>query len=64
VQWHAKARANAGAQFYIVGRDPAGMSHPAEDRNMFQNHHGRDVRCHTLNRGVLVQCLALWPRLG
>jgi len=43
VQWHAKARANAGANFYIVGRDPAGISHPVEDRNMFQNHHGREV---------------------
>jgi len=43
VQWHAKARANAGASFYIVGRDPAGMSHPKEDRDMFQKHHGREV---------------------
>lgn len=43
VQWHAKARANAGAQFYIVGRDPAGMAHPTEDRDMFQKHHGCEV---------------------
>jgi len=43
VQWHAKARANAGAQFYIVGRDPAGMGHPSEDRDMFQKHHGKNV---------------------
>lgn len=43
VQWHAKSRENAGASFYIVGRDPAGMGHPIEDRNMFQAHHGRDV---------------------
>merc|ERR1712150_389732 len=28
VQWHAKARLVTGAQFYIVGRDPAGMGHP------------------------------------
>lgn len=28
VQWHAKARLNAGSNFYIVGRDPAGMKHP------------------------------------
>lgn len=28
VQWHAKARMNAGASFYIVGRDPAGVAHP------------------------------------
>lgn len=33
VQWHAKARMNAGANFYIVGRDPAGMPHP--DKNMY-----------------------------
>ena len=43
VQWHAKARENAGASFYIVGRDPAGMSHPVEDRNLYQAHHGREV---------------------
>ncbi|XP_039294144.1 bifunctional 3'-phosphoadenosine 5'-phosphosulfate synthase [Nilaparvata lugens] len=28
VQWHAKARMVAGANFYIVGRDPAGLPHP------------------------------------
>merc|ERR1712119_113068 len=28
VQWHARARMAAGANFYIVGRDPAGMPHP------------------------------------
>lgn len=28
VQWHAKARLIAGANFYIVGRDPAGIPHP------------------------------------
>ncbi|KAK5646092.1 hypothetical protein RI129_004556 [Pyrocoelia pectoralis] len=28
VQWHAKARMCAGANFYIVGRDPAGIPHP------------------------------------
>ena len=28
VQWHAKSRMVAGANFYIVGRDPAGMAHP------------------------------------
>lgn len=28
VQWHAKARMSAGANFYIVGRDPAGLPHP------------------------------------
>lgn len=43
VQWHAKARENAGASHYIVGRDPAGMSHPDEDRNLYLAHHGREV---------------------
>jgi len=43
VQWHCKARMNAGATHYIVGRDPAGMAHPVEDRDMFLAHHGREV---------------------
>lgn len=43
VQWHCKARMNAGATHYIVGRDPAGMAHPEEDKDMFLAHHGRNV---------------------
>ncbi|EGD83518.1 bifunctional 3'-phosphoadenosine 5'-phosphosulfate synthase [Salpingoeca rosetta] len=44
VQWHAKARMNAGADFYIVGRDPAGMKHPGkEDENLYHADHGREV---------------------
>ncbi|KAL1516940.1 hypothetical protein ABEB36_000769 [Hypothenemus hampei] len=48
VQWHAKARMNAGANFYIVGRDPAGMAHPAgkeasPDGNLFESTHGGRV---------------------
>ncbi|KAK3040515.1 hypothetical protein RJ639_028961 [Escallonia herrerae] len=43
VQWHAKARINAGANFYIVGRDPAGMSHPAEKRDLYDADHGKKV---------------------
>lgn len=38
VQWHAKARMIAGANFYIVGRDPAGVPHP--DR---ENKPGQDL---------------------
>ncbi|XP_010527712.1 PREDICTED: ATP sulfurylase 1, chloroplastic-like, partial [Tarenaya hassleriana] len=34
VQWHAKARINAGANFYIVGRDPAGKGRPVEKRDL------------------------------
>uniref|UniRef100_A0A7N0U2X8 sulfate adenylyltransferase n=1 Tax=Kalanchoe fedtschenkoi TaxID=63787 RepID=A0A7N0U2X8_KALFE len=43
VQWHAKSRINAGANFYIVGRDPAGMSHPTEKRDLYDPDHGKKV---------------------
>ncbi|KAL1295780.1 hypothetical protein HN51_056620 [Arachis hypogaea] len=43
VQWHAKARINAGANFYIVGRDPAGMSHPVEKRDLYDADHRKKV---------------------
>lgn len=43
VQWHAKARMNAGCQYYIVGRDPAGMKHPNGERDMFDAWHGKKV---------------------
>eukprot|EP00043_Microstomoeca_roanoka_P009946 m.94797 g.94797 ORF g.94797 m.94797 type:complete len:610 (+) comp14741_c0_seq1:137-1966(+) len=44
VQWHAKARMNCGADFYIVGRDPAGMKHPSKpDENLYDADHGREV---------------------
>merc|ERR1712110_734860 len=35
VQWHAKARMSAGANYYIVGRDPAGMPHPDPQKRDF-----------------------------
>ncbi|XP_044743649.1 bifunctional 3'-phosphoadenosine 5'-phosphosulfate synthase isoform X2 [Chrysoperla carnea] len=48
VQWHAKARMIAGANFYIVGRDPAGMPHPlgkssGVDGNLYDATHGGRV---------------------
>ncbi|XP_065340356.1 bifunctional 3'-phosphoadenosine 5'-phosphosulfate synthase [Cloeon dipterum] len=44
VQWHAKARMNAGANFYIVGRDPAGMPHPdPPSRDLYDATHGSRV---------------------
>jgi 3'-phosphoadenosine 5'-phosphosulfate synthase len=43
VMWHAKARINAGANFYIVGRDPAGMAHPVEKRDLYDPDHGKKV---------------------
>ena len=43
VQWHCKARIAAGATFYIVGRDPAGMPHPDTKENLYDASHGRRV---------------------
>lgn len=47
VQWHAKARMTAGANFYIVGRDPAGVPHPDPDlkpkRDLYDATHGGRV---------------------
>merc|ERR1719221_1474970 len=44
VQWHAKARLSTGANFYIVGRDPAGMPHPdPPKRDIYQPTHGGKV---------------------
>ncbi|XP_046980719.1 bifunctional 3'-phosphoadenosine 5'-phosphosulfate synthase isoform X2 [Schistocerca americana] len=44
VQWHAKARMNAGANFYIVGRDPAGMPHPEREKgDLYDATHGARV---------------------
>lgn len=43
VQWHAKARLVTGANFYIVGRDPAGIPHPDKDKDLYDPSHGRKV---------------------
>ena len=44
MQWHAKARMSAGANFYIVGRDPAGMPHPdPPKRDIYEASHGGKV---------------------
>ncbi|KAF6032325.1 PAPSS2 [Bugula neritina] len=43
VQWHAKARMATGANFYIVGRDPAGMPHPEGGKDLYEATHGSKV---------------------
>ncbi|XP_022121352.2 bifunctional 3'-phosphoadenosine 5'-phosphosulfate synthase isoform X2 [Pieris rapae] len=40
VQWHAKCRMNAGANHYIVGRDPAGLPHPDGGGDLYDARHG------------------------
>ena len=34
---------NAGANFYIVGRDPAGMPHPDTKTDLYDPTHGKKV---------------------
>lgn len=48
VQWHCKARMNAGTTFYIVGRDPAGMPHPTTKADLYDPTHGKKVAIITL----------------
>ncbi|XP_075469020.1 bifunctional 3'-phosphoadenosine 5'-phosphosulfate synthase 2 isoform X2 [Ascaphus truei] len=43
VQWHCRARMIAGANFYIVGRDPAGMPHPETQEDLYEPSHGGKV---------------------
>lgn len=43
VQWHCRARMVAGANFYIVGRDPAGMPHPETKKDLYEPTHGSKV---------------------
>ncbi|NWW74586.1 PAPS2 synthase, partial [Climacteris rufus] len=43
VQWHCRARMVAGANFYIVGRDPAGMPHPDSRQDLYEPTHGGKV---------------------
>ena len=44
VQWHAKARIVTGANFYIVGRDPAGIQDPSnKEVSLYHPDHGKNV---------------------
>ncbi|KAL5506861.1 hypothetical protein EMCRGX_G008611 [Ephydatia muelleri] len=42
-EWHCRTRMVAGAQFYIVGRDPAGMPHPDTKKDLYDPTHGKKV---------------------
>ncbi|KAJ1141789.1 hypothetical protein NDU88_008117 [Pleurodeles waltl] len=43
VQWHCRTRMIAGVNFYIVGRDPAGMPHPDTKQDLYEPTHGAKV---------------------
>lgn len=43
VQFHAKSRRSAGASYFVVGRDPAGMKRSDRDEDLYNGDHGRYV---------------------
>lgn len=43
VLWHASSRVNAGITHFITGRDPAGMAHPEEDKDLYDHWHGQKL---------------------
>lgn len=58
VQWHAKARLVAGVEYYIVGRDPAGVKDPSDpSRDLYDPTHGSKV----LQKTPGLQCLNIIP---
>lgn len=46
VLWHAASRVNAGITHFITGRDPAGIKHPEEDKDMYDVWHGQKLLVH------------------
>ena len=58
MQWHCKARIAAGATFYIVGRDPAGMPHPDTKENLYDASHGRRVSSLKSITKALTHCIS------
>ena len=44
VLWHVASRLNAGVEYFIVGRDPAGINHPEIDgESLYDPFHGQKV---------------------
>jgi ATP sulfurylase len=67
VLFHAKSRRNAGATYFVAGRDPAGMkgsslaqAHPDDD--LYDGNHGRCVMRDT-HRPALLPALLPAPHL-
>lgn len=58
VQWHAKARIVAGVNYYIVGRDPAGVKDPSDStKDLYDPTHGAKI----LDKTPGLQCLNVIP---
>ena len=43
VMWHFTSRINAGIDYFIVGRDPAGVGHPEGEGSLYDPFHGQAV---------------------
>jgi len=44
VMWHMTSRINAGVDYMIVGRDPAGVKHPEDDKqDLYDPTHGQRI---------------------
>lgn len=56
VLWHVASRLNAGVEYFIVGRDPAGIGHPEiAGENLYDPFHGQqvlDLGKHLFHRNV------------
>lgn len=64
VQWHARARRAAGVNAYIVGRDPAGISHPKTGDYLYDPTHGAKVPLIRLSKIThIFQVLSMTPGL-
>lgn len=58
VQWHAKGRIVAGVDYYIVGRDPAGVKDPSNpSKDLYDPSHGAKV----LKLTPSLHCLNILP---
>lgn len=56
----------AGAQFYIVGRDPAGMPHPDTKKDLYDPTHGKKAGVYSRWKicygGLMSTRCFKWPR--
>ena len=46
VMWHCSSRTNCGITHFITGRDPAGMKHPEQDKDLYDVWHGQKLLVH------------------
>jgi 3'-phosphoadenosine 5'-phosphosulfate synthase len=46
VLWHASSRVGCGLSHFITGRDPAGVKHPEQDKDLYDPWHGQKLLVH------------------